>query len=112
MDAVEKVAQGRVWTGAQAKARGLVDALGGFDAALELARKAAHIAPDAPVHLVVYPRKKGLFELLYDTVAGKGDASGPVAARAAGGLWPLLQEVQVLFANPGVLTMPIVGVGR
>jgi protease IV len=112
MDAVETVAQGRVWTGAQAKVRGLVDALGGFDTALELAKEAAHIAPDAPVHLVVYPRKKGLFELFYDTVAGKGNDSGPVASRAAGELWPLLQQVQLLLANPGVLTMPIVGVGR
>jgi len=36
-EAIDKVAQGRVWTGAQARERGLIDALGGFDAALKSA---------------------------------------------------------------------------
>ncbi len=38
-EAVEAVAKGRVWTGEEAKARGLVDALGGFEAALRLAER-------------------------------------------------------------------------
>src|SRR6476646_10017112 len=33
-DSVEKIARGRVWTGEDAKARGLVDELGGYDTAL------------------------------------------------------------------------------
>jgi len=36
-EAIDKVAQGRVWTGAQARERGLIDGLGGFDAALKAA---------------------------------------------------------------------------
>ncbi|HEV2302841.1 MAG TPA: signal peptide peptidase SppA, partial [Stellaceae bacterium] len=112
LDAVEEVAQGRVWTGAQAKARGLVDALGGFGTALDLAKAAAHIAPDAPVDLVVYPRRKGLLAALYDAFADHQDDSGPVASRAAGDLLPLLRQARLLLANPGVLTMPIVGVMR
>jgi len=42
-DAIDKVAQGRVWTGAQAREHGLVDTLGGFDAALKAAAKHAKL---------------------------------------------------------------------
>ena len=112
LDAVEKVAQGRVWTGAQAKARGLVDALGGFGTALGLAKAAAHIAPNAPVDLVVYPRRQGLLEFLYDRFAGREGEGAPVASGAAGDLLPLLRQARLLLADPGVLTMPIVGVMR
>lgn len=50
-------AKGRVWTGAQARERGLVDALGGMDRALVLAREAAGIAADAPIELITFPRR-------------------------------------------------------
>src|SRR5579862_333961 len=40
-DAVEAVAKGRVWSGEDAKAKGLVDALGGYAVALRLAKEAA-----------------------------------------------------------------------
>jgi len=40
---IDAVAQGRVWTGAQAKERGLVDALGGLDTAVSIAKQRAHI---------------------------------------------------------------------
>ncbi|MFQ5514402.1 MAG: signal peptide peptidase SppA [Myxococcota bacterium] len=42
---VEEVAQGRVWTGRDAQEHGLVDALGGPDAALAQARELAGLAP-------------------------------------------------------------------
>jgi protease-4 len=43
---LEQVAQGRVWTGAQAAERGLVDHLGGVGTAIERARALAGLAPD------------------------------------------------------------------
>jgi protease-4 len=43
---IERVAQGRVWTGAQAVERGLVDALGGLGLALERARALAGLGPE------------------------------------------------------------------
>lgn len=46
---VEEVAQGRVWTGAQALELGLVDELGGLERAIERARERAGLAKDAPV---------------------------------------------------------------
>ncbi|MFL6054148.1 MAG: signal peptide peptidase SppA [Actinoallomurus sp.] len=51
---VHELARGRVWTGADAHERGLVDELGGLTHAIELARKKAGLAADAPVR--AYPR--------------------------------------------------------
>ena len=56
---VERVARGRVWTGAQAKDRGLVDGFGDVGVAVAWARRRAGLPKDAPV--LVYPEKrKGL----------------------------------------------------
>ncbi len=46
---VDAIARGRVWTGAQAKDRGLVDRIGGFREALEEARKLGDLPDDAPI---------------------------------------------------------------
>lgn len=59
---VEKVARGRVWTGEQALALGLVDQLGGLHTALELAKKEVGLPIDAAVQ--IYPEAKTLFESL------------------------------------------------
>jgi protease-4 len=59
-DGVDAVARGRVWTGAQAAERGLVDELGGLDTAVRRAKTQLGMAPDADVALVVYPPPKGL----------------------------------------------------
>jgi protease IV len=61
---IDAVAQGRVWTGHQAKQIGLVDELGGLERALALARQHAKLAPDSEVELVVYPPRKSFYELL------------------------------------------------
>jgi protease IV len=49
---INEVAQGRVWTGSQAKERGLVDALGGFDAALKSAAKRAGLGESFRVEYI------------------------------------------------------------
>jgi protease-4 len=66
LDAVRagEAAEGRVWTGSQARERGLVDALGGFDQALDEARQLAGLEPGAPVRLEFHPRERGLLESL------------------------------------------------
>ena len=58
--AVEQLAKGRIWTGAQALERGLVDALGGIHRALELAAEVAGIAPGRGLAVRVYPQKRGV----------------------------------------------------
>ncbi|MFZ5804756.1 MAG: signal peptide peptidase SppA [Acidobacteriota bacterium] len=59
---VDSMGRGRVFTGEQALELGLVDRLGGFDVALEEARKLAGLGPEDPVELRFYPRKIELFE--------------------------------------------------
>lgn len=63
---VNQVAQGRVWTGVQAKENGLVDELGGLDAALGVAKKKAGILAEQDVSIVVFPERKGFFEALME----------------------------------------------
>jgi protease IV len=53
--ATEQVARGRVWSGMAAKARGLVDELGGLGRAVALAREKAGLKPDEEHDLVLYP---------------------------------------------------------
>ena len=65
-DEIDAVAQGRVWTGAEALDHGLVDRLGGLDVALGLAKERARIARDQEVNLVVLPERKGLFETILE----------------------------------------------
>ncbi len=66
----EKLAHGRVWTGRQAKANGLVDEVGGLDRAIEMAKELAGIPADEKVTVVHYPKKKDLLEIL---LSGGGD---------------------------------------
>jgi protease IV len=70
---IDQLAQGRVWTGQQAKANGLVDVLGGLDRAIAVAKQRAKIAPDSEVELVVYPPRKSFYEILSDQFGGTGD---------------------------------------
>ena len=62
---IAPLAQGRVWLGAQAKQNGLVDQLGGLDAAVESIKQRAHIATSERVTLVPYPPRRTLFEELF-----------------------------------------------
>src|SRR5258707_3157109 len=59
VEQLRKVASGRVWTGTQAKEKGLVDVLGGFDDAVNIAAKKAGIEND--YKLKFYPKQKNFF---------------------------------------------------
>ena len=65
-DAVEAIAQGRVWSGVEAQKLGLVDELGGLEAAIAYAAKKAGIA--GKYRLVEYPRRKDLFEAIQEFI--------------------------------------------
>jgi protease-4 len=65
---VDEVAQGRVWTGEQAKQIGLVDELGGLYKAIDLAKQRARIAADEEVQLVVYPPRRSFYEVLSEEI--------------------------------------------
>ncbi|MGH6990797.1 MAG: signal peptide peptidase SppA, partial [Stellaceae bacterium] len=96
--AVEAIAKGREWTGQQAKANGLVDRLGGFDVALQVAKQEAGIPRAEGVTLTHFPRAThGLWSRLvhrYDT------------ATLIATLRPYLTMIRLATAPPGSLTMP------
>lgn len=97
VEAVDRLAQGRVWTGQQAKQNGLVDELGGLDKALEILKKKAGIPAREAVELVEYPQRKSLLELLLSRAQG-----GREEAAA-----PLLRLAQSLLkGNPGGTLFP------
>ena len=58
-DEVDRVAQGRVWYGEDARDRKLVDAIGGLDDAIAEARRRAGIPADAPLEPLEYRRPHG-----------------------------------------------------
>ena len=61
-DEIDEIAQGRVWTGKQAKALGLVDEFGGLDTALSIAKEQAGFTEDDEVNLIVLPKQKPFLE--------------------------------------------------
>lgn len=76
-EAIEKIAEGRVWTGATAKELGLVDELGGLDKALEIAAEKAGVEAYSTI---TYPAKEGMFSSLLnqsknDYIEGKLEES-------------------------------------
>jgi protease-4 len=72
---INQIGQGRVWTGQQAKAIGLVDALGGLERAVSVAKERAKIPGDSDVELVFYPAPKSFYELLSDQISGNSDSA-------------------------------------
>jgi protease-4 len=71
---IDAIAQGRVWTGRQAKQHQLVDELGGLDRAVAIAKQRAKIPADTEVEVVVYPGRKSFYEILADQFSSSGDA--------------------------------------
>jgi protease-4 len=69
---IEQVAQGRVWSGAQALEVGLVDTTGGLETALAVAKERAGIDPEARVWLHVYPREQTWIERVQQVLRLRG----------------------------------------
>jgi protease-4 len=65
---VDRIAQGRVWTGEQALERGLIDELGGLSEAVVRAKLELGLDRDADVALVPYPEGGSLADQLTDTL--------------------------------------------
>ncbi len=81
---VEEAAKGQVWSGADAQARGLVDALGGLAVAVKLAKQEAKIAPEFNVALVSYPPAREKWEALLSSFMSEGAHSFALQAETAG----------------------------
>ncbi|MEZ7130759.1 signal peptide peptidase SppA [Nonomuraea sp. AD125B] len=97
-----ELARGRVWTGADARANGLVDELGGLEDALALARKRAGLSESAPVRM--YPRLNPLERLRGpDSSEDKSAALARMRLDAWGPLSRLSAELGLPAAGPLIL---------
>ncbi len=65
---LDQVAQGRVWTGQQARQIGLVDQLGGLHTAIAAAKQRANISADQEVQLVIYPPRRTFYEVFSEAL--------------------------------------------
>jgi protease IV len=106
----EGLARGRIWTGAQAKERGLVDELGGLSRALALAKEKASLPTDAAV--VTYPKEQDFWEALVE-----GDFSFGVYAATLFGVFGqsdmerLVHQMESDFSTPSMqAAMPDVSI--
>ena len=107
-EAVDKVARGRVWTGAQAQGKGLVDHLGGLQEALVEAKRRAALAADADVEVVDEPadgagalqRASSAAEELWSGAAAR--ALGLPPALTSGPLGAALRALSGLGASGAV----------
>jgi protease IV len=103
--AVEAVAQGRVWTGADALERGLVDELGGLRTAVRRAKVLAGLDEDAKVHIVNYPGSSW-WEFLrprpssQPAAASLPDALGTLIGQSVVGI---VQQAERTFSGVSVL---------
>ncbi|MBI4478358.1 MAG: signal peptide peptidase SppA [Acidobacteria bacterium] len=92
---VDSLAQGRVWTGQQARQIGLVDELGGLDRAVALAKQRAKIDAREEVEIIVYPPRRTFYELLVQQLSS--------VERVGLGAWIGLQDRRAI----GALTAPV-----
>ena len=118
---VLEIAKGRIWSGQDAKNLGLVDELGGFDTALNLAKKAAGIADGEDVKIVEYPRPKTLLQSLLQRAGADNsdkEAVGQTLVRVMEVVQPVARQLDAARINrrerdqDDVLRMPAVEAGR
>jgi protease-4 len=92
---VHEVARGRVWTGADARDKGLVDELGGLDRAAAIARTRAGLPMSAPLR--GYPRNRPLDRF---RPPGSSDRAGALLAESWGPVWRLAAQAGLPSYGP------------
>lgn len=108
-DSMLKVAEGRIWTGRQALANGLVDALGSLEDAIGEAKVLAGLPRDADTDFLVLPKARTFIDALLEK---SSDASSGVLLRALANLPELrphartLEGLLQLRAEPVWLMVP------
>ena len=99
---VHEVARGRVWTGADATGIGLVDSLGGLDAALDVAKRKAALPDSVPVR--IYPRSHPLDRVRPPSSSEERPAArSRLFAEAWGPVWQLAADAGLPSYGPLLL---------
>ncbi|MDP6390519.1 MAG: signal peptide peptidase SppA [Alphaproteobacteria bacterium] len=110
-DQIDAMARGRVWTGADAKERGLVDELGGFRVAIGLIKERLGLAPEDPIDIVVLPRPLSPIEQVLEAIQDGGIEARSLVANLfgsgpLGGELGTIIETLDLLSPVGVLQAP------
>jgi protease-4 len=100
---VEEIAQGRVWSGTEAKNLGLVDEIGGLSDAVKYAGKQAGLGEH--FRLVEYPRSKNLSEAIAEMV-GKTSPS-TIHIQATGLAGQIASQIDTALSQLSALNDPI-----
>ena len=109
-DAANRIAQGRVWTGAQAVNLKLVDSVGDFDTALAEAKALAKIPPERRVELVELPEAPGIIEQIESGEIGSSSTATALVTAALRPWTPLLRELAARHGPLGAVYCPLVPV--
>lgn len=118
---VLQIAKGRIWSGQDAKDLGLVDELGGYDTALNLAKKAAGIGDGEDVKIVEYPKPKTFFQSLLQRAGADNsdkEAAGQALVRVLEVVQPVARQMEAAGITrksedqDDVLRMPVVESNR
>ncbi len=93
---VENLARGRVWTGAQARANGLADEIGGLRDALDYTAKTLGQTDASKLHVIQLPPPRTRLEKILDMIEEGGWVKGGLDLQVMQFLAPLAREVQML----------------
>jgi protease-4 len=99
---VDKIAQGRVWTGERALKLGLVDELGGLHTAIARARELAKIPANENIGLLMLPERRSFIERLLKPNGEDGAFAPALSLQAWIGRLESLSEYSVWTIMPGV----------
>ena len=114
-DKVLEIAKGRIWSGEDAKVRGLVDELGGYPTALKLVKQSIKVKDSDDVTLRVFPKKKSAFEAIMARLTNEDESESSeshqaeVMLRVIEEMRPAVQAIRSLRNAGGdgqVLSMP------
>ena len=105
-DDIKKIGEGRVWTGVHAKQIGLVDELGGLDAAIAKAKKLAKV-DDASV--IGYPAKSNFFDELMNEVTSSNSYADAQLKNNLGEYYNIFSNLKNVNRKTGVqASMPYI----
>ena len=107
VEKLRRIASGRVWSGTEGKAIGLVDVLGSYEDAVKIAAARAHLA-HGDYQIQRLPRQKSGLEKFFGRFGGSDDDDEQAAAEARllqaqlGPLYPAVRQYQQLMLMRGV----------
>ncbi|UOQ55432.1 signal peptide peptidase SppA [Hymenobacter cellulosivorans] len=99
VERLRRLASGRVWSGTEAKARGLVDVLGSFEDAVRIAARRANLKED-DYQLQRLPRQKNMLENVFNTTST--EVRQHLIKEEMGPMYPMYEQYKKLSTMSGV----------